>query len=159
MNPCCTLDRLENTYLVVSIDGEPLLWRHGYPLTIWCPDYTNPAAIKQGLGIELCSGEPYMNLTAGAVNRETGEVVNIPNIGVVEYENGTSYELGDTVTISGYADGWNVPIEAVEVSLDNGATWTTFETPDTSVFCYSSLVVCCRQRGLSCKKTTPFAHN
>ncbi len=81
--------------------------------------------------------------------------MNIPNIGVVEYENGTSYELGDTVTISGYADGWNVPIEAVEVSLDNGATWTTFETPDTSVFCYSSLVVCCRQRGLRLQKNHP----
>lgn len=133
MDPCCTLDRLENTYLVYAIDGKPLEWRMGYPLAIWYPDYTNPAVIHCGTGVTLCSGGPYMNLTAGAVDTQTGAYKNNPNVGVMDYQNGTVYQLGDTVTLHGYADAWNRQISGVEFSLDGGETWTVFETPDTNL--------------------------
>lgn len=36
--------------------------------------------------------------------------------------------VGQTVTIEGYADDFGNQVEAVEVSLDGGASWASFST-------------------------------
>lgn len=39
--------------------------------------------------------------------------------------------IGEPLTIAGYANDYDKRIKAVQFSLDDGETWTTYETPDT----------------------------
>ena len=39
--------------------------------------------------------------------------------------------VGQPLTIAGYANDFDKRIKAVQFSLDDGQTWTTFDTPDT----------------------------
>lgn len=43
-----------------------------------------------------------------------------------------AFSVGDEITFEGYADDFGSPIVAVEFSLDNGETWTSYETENMS---------------------------
>ena len=39
----------------------------------------------------------------------------------------TIFPAGQAIEFEGFADAFEVPVTAVEISLDRGATWTTYE--------------------------------
>lgn len=41
------------------------------------------------------------------------------------------YHVGQSIPFSGYADDFDQGIAAIQFSLDDGATWTTYETEGT----------------------------
>lgn len=44
-------------------------------------------------------------------------------------------EVGQPVTVEGYAQDFRFPVAAVQFSCDNGGTWTTYDTPDADGDC------------------------
>ena len=58
---------------------------------------------------------------------------NKPNTSIFYVKNGTIFPLGETIEFQGFADAYEVPVTAVEISMDKGATWTTYELGDTDV--------------------------
>lgn len=44
----------------------------------------------------------------------------------------TMGKVGEPLTFSGYADDFDKTIAAIEFSLDEGATWTRYPTPDAT---------------------------
>ena len=49
----------------------------------------------------------------------------------------TFFPVGQPIEFEGFADAYEVPITAVEISLDKGKTWTTLETPDNDPTCWT----------------------
>ena len=69
----------------------------------------------------------------GFTNPKTGEMFNKPNTAVFNYANGTIFPAGEPIEFEGFADAYEVPVTAVEISLDKGATWTRYDLGETDV--------------------------
>jgi len=64
---------------------------------------------------------------------DDGGYYNKPNVGIFDSLNeGEIVSLGDSYTFSGYAHAFEQKIAAIEVSLDNGVTWTSYPVTDTT---------------------------
>ena len=61
-----------------------------------------------------------------------------------------TFKVGDMVTFEGYADDCGTQVVAVEFSLDNGETWTSFDTTssDTDSWVYWSFDYVTEQAGI-----------
>ena len=140
-------------YLVYEINGERLAWDQGYPLRAWWPGRsaqnhirwttelavvdTPPDQIKQFKGwylnetntLDITSDSKQMLYDAEAI----GEGWNKPNAGILHLHEGQFVEAGKPNTFEGYASAFDTQIAAVEFSLDNGKTWTRYETPDSDL--------------------------
>ncbi|MPM53563.1 hypothetical protein SDC9_100331 [bioreactor metagenome] len=64
---------------------------------------------------------------------EDGGYYNKPCVGMFNSESeGEVISLGKSYTFSGYADAFEQKITAIEVSLDNGTTWTSYPVTGTT---------------------------
>lgn len=54
-----------------------------------------------------------------------------PDVGIFDLRDGQIFVTGEPIQIHGYAECYNQKVEAVEISMDRGKTWKTFETPDS----------------------------
>ena len=49
-------------------------------------------------------------------------------VNIMNYADGCTFSVGDEITFEGVADDLGSPIAALELSFDDGRTWTTCET-------------------------------
>lgn len=140
-------------YLVYEVNGERLSWETGYPLRAWYPGRsaqnqirwtgelqvvdTPPDEIKQFKGwylnekntLDFSVDSPTMKYDIDAL----GEGWNKPSAGILHLHEGEILEAGKAHEFVGYAYGYDTQIAAVEISMDNGETWTRYETPNSDL--------------------------
>lgn len=120
--------------LVYEINGERLSIANGYPLWSFVPGMGAPSFVKQ-LNKLVVADDPVeeLYLYRGWVdeNMEYG-YMNKPSCAFIGLYDGTVVDAGKPYTIEGFADAYDDPITAVEISLDRGNTWITYEV-DTEI--------------------------
>ena len=136
-----------NAMLIYKINGETLTWEDGFPCTLMTGGVASDYNIKSVIGFSVLpemanevyavesDGEVDWAATSGTTEGKTnfsGEHFAKPNVGLFDLYEGQIIKVGEPFTIHGYADGFDERIAAVEISMDMGATWTTFETPQTT---------------------------
>lgn len=128
-----SLAEANGAYLVYEIDGKPLRHILGYPLQIWIGGAAASSCVKQVSQLVI-TDEPIDSVWqySGWVREDEG-YYNKPNIGICNLAEGQIIEAGKPHTFEGYADGFNLPITAVEISMDRGATWTSYSTQPSDV--------------------------
>lgn len=130
------------------MNDQPLTPNHGYPVRVVTPGIAGARAVKwldritvqrvespnfyqqhdyKILPLEAVdkeSAEPFWHLTPGIQNMPVNSVIALPEEGstVTRAQDGT-------ITVQGYAlpSGDNGPVTKVEVSADDGKTWTDAE--------------------------------
>lgn len=134
---------LDEIYIVYSIDGHLLNWEDGYPVWCWCPfmsagnswksvsdfvfsDTSDPWLPNQNGWHEQSAEWTY----DGNERCEANNFFNKPQVGVLNVEEGTVIETGKPYTVEGWSAGYDWTVAGVQVSLDGGASWTTYEFPD-----------------------------
>ena len=87
--------------------------------------------IKQVSRLEVNSDQDYWEYTGwyGALDPEV--VTNSPNATILNTYEGQIITAGIPYTLTGYADAYVNKVTAVEISMDNGMTWKTFDVSDT----------------------------
>ena len=148
-----TLEKIKERdgYLVYEINGEPLEWVVGYPVRTWWPGRsaqnhirwtgelnvidTPVDQVKQFKGWYLNEGNTIdMSSETILYDQDAiGKGWNKPNAGIFYLHEGEILEAGVEHEFEGYADAFDTQITAVEFSLDNGKTWTRYETPDSDL--------------------------
>ena len=118
---------LDNFLIVTEINGEPLGMLQGYPVQLWVPPAGGCHYTKRVVELKFTTEDAAPTIYKGFVNPQTGEMFNKPNTAVFNYHNGTIFPAGQAIEFEGFADAFEVPVTAVEISLDRGATWTTYE--------------------------------
>lgn len=53
-----------------------------------------------------------------------------PDVGIFDLRDGQVFKTGEAIQFHGYAECYNQEVASVEISMDRGKTWKTFETPD-----------------------------
>ncbi len=132
-------------YLVYEIEGQPLSWANGYPVTYWVQGSGSAGQNSKMLSDIIVSNEPLDpnpclgNPTEIFWNTENAETTNDgtfftnkPNVGIFDTPQGEVVPVGESYTFHGYADCFEQPVTAVEFSMDNGMTWTHYDTPGTT---------------------------
>lgn len=56
-----------------------------------------------------------------------------PNAGITKLHEGQIIQAGEPYTFEGYAFGFEYNIETIQLSFDQGATWTDFDVSDTDL--------------------------
>lgn len=107
--------------LVYQINGKPLPSQEGGAVQLWMPEAVARYFTRNITHIELTAEakEPPV-LQAGEGCRA--------KINILNYADGVEFKAGETIRLEGYADDYDVAIEAVEFSLDGGETWTVCPT-------------------------------
>ncbi len=126
---------MESTLLAYEMNGEPLPVEHGYPLRALALGWTGANCVKWLSKIAVLE-EPYEGFFMDKVYRVFGKGEDSKSGRVVT---GLSVKSIITrplmneilpvgqVAVSGAAYAGEVDIEKVEVSVDNGSTWTAAE--------------------------------
>ena len=121
-------------YLVYEINGKPLSYADGYPVMLFCMDGFAGADIKNIHEINVIKTENTRYLYkkyhggGGAYLTDPTETPNHPNVGICNFTDGMIIPNGEPYTFEGYAHAFQYGIDAIEFSLDNGETWTRFDT-------------------------------
>ena len=118
------LDR--DALLVYQIGGEDIPAAQGNPVQLWMPSSVAKYFTRRVTEVRLTREPEAPALLTDAPGE--GEFVNRPNIGIVNYAGGETFQAGVPVTFEGYADDYDKAIARVEFSMDGGKTWTPFET-------------------------------
>lgn len=134
-----TLEKLDGgeSFLVYKMDGKFLDSARGYPCTNWV----------EGVDAEIDTKQPtvYRVLTEpvdwddhflGNPNGwydEDGTQKGVPNATILGVPEGLIIQNGQPHTFRGYAEAFDKKILNVEISLDNGATWTKYDIGDYDV--------------------------
>ena len=121
----------KNAMIVYKVNGEAL--PDGQTSQLWMPGTVAKYFTRDILDIEITAEEEVPEvITAGDEYRA--------HISIMNYADETVFTAGDTIVFEGYADDYDVPITAIEVSMDDGETWTTYEvegaTEDKWVYWY-----------------------
>lgn len=112
--------------LVYEINGEHLSVADGYPVAFWSGADKAARNQKQVTGIRIDTTEQ-----ANFAN-PMGKNGNYADMGIVGLESGTCIQAGEPFTIEGYAFGFARPLEKLQFSMDNGATWADLDVSDTT---------------------------
>lgn len=142
-NPSDNLQDLlpcENATLAFYLNGERLPAEFGFPAQLWVGNWSAAQYAKVVYEINFSTvPEDYAYTyydeyeVNGAVSKDDLTLfVNNPNHVCLNVADGQIFELGEPITFEGYADAYSDTITSLEFSLDNGETWTKFETPDTT---------------------------
>lgn len=116
-------------YIVYEINGERLSWINGFPCVLWIGG--QPASrIAKNFSEIVISDESYDGIAAGGENDTFRDFK--PNVGIINTVEGQIIEAGKPYTFEGWASGWELPITAVEFSMDGGETWDRCDTPNTN---------------------------
>ena len=69
----------------------------------------------------------------GWPNDSYSALYNKPLAGFTGLREGQVFKTGETVHITGYADGYNEQVTGFEISMDQGETWNHFDIDDADV--------------------------
>ena len=112
----------KNAMLVYQVNGQELRTAdEGSSLQLWMPETVARYFTRNITDIELTreDAEPGVQQVDPCYRNK----VNIMN-----YGDGCTFSVGDEITFEGVADDLGSPIAALELSFDDGRTWTTCET-------------------------------
>ena len=139
-------------YLVYKINGELVDYDDGFPLLTYYPGEAAPACIRWTSELQVVDtpledmkywtgwtdsdGSGINDYNGGHVlTTDTPEDeifwVNKPNAGITHLHEGQIIPAGQPYTFEGYATGFDEKVVAVEISLDGGTSWTSFDTSDS----------------------------
>lgn len=122
----------QDPLLVYLINGETLPNLQGYPVQLWTPTLGGVHYTKRPATVELSFQETPPAYYIGFTNPKTGDFFNKPNVAIFNYTEGQIFPAGEEIVFEGFVDAYNVPMQAVELSMDKGKTWTTFELDNPS---------------------------
>ena len=108
--------------LVYQVNGKDLKSAtEGSSMQLWMPETVARYFTRNITDIELTreDGEPDVQQVDPCYRNK----VNIMN-----YADGCAFDVGNEITFEGVADDLGSPIEAIEFSFDEGATWTSCTT-------------------------------
>jgi DMSO/TMAO reductase YedYZ molybdopterin-dependent catalytic subunit len=115
----------KNAMLVYKVGGEGLKPENGGPVQLWMPGAAANYFTRQVTDIEFIHADEVAEAKAP-------EAVQRAKISVMNDFAGEAFPAGSQITFEGYADDYDVPVAAVEFSMDGGKTWTAYGTPETS---------------------------
>ena len=143
-------------YICYEIDGKPLPWKQGYPVQLMVPHSGAPASVKQvsdiivntkdeaaeihewngwpneaGPMVDADGGINYYTTDGWPYIDENG-YKNKPNVGLFDFEEGQIIKTGEAYEFSGFANAWSEAVVALEFSMDDGRTWTRFDTTEAT---------------------------
>ena len=101
---------------------------------IWVGGVGAPCCVKQVNHLVVADDpieELYLYNGWEHEDKETG-YMNRPCCAFITTKDGQIFEAYEPVTLEGFADAYSDPIVAVEISMDRGATWTTYPTENTN---------------------------
>ncbi len=124
---------LDDILLVTEINGEPLGMLQGFPVQLWIPPLGGCHYTKRVVNLNFTNDATEARLFQGFTNPKTGEMFNKPNTAIFYTAQGTIFPAGQPIELEGFADAYDVPMTAVEISMDKGATWTTYDLGETDV--------------------------
>lgn len=126
------VDRITNDNVILGweIGGEPIAYSTGFPVTVFTPG----AALdfeKQVVDIEFSTepGEVDEAHPHGAHDLDGNNYI-YPNVGICFFREGQIIPAGQPYTFQGYAAAINSGVTDIQISMDQGKTWQTFETPN-----------------------------
>jgi DMSO/TMAO reductase YedYZ molybdopterin-dependent catalytic subunit len=126
----------DQALLVYEINGQRLSVRQGFPVQAWIAGMGAPNFCKQLCNIDVeADPEEDLYIYTGWVT-EDGGYFNKPQTSVFYTKEGQIIDTGVPFTFEGIADAWDDPITAVEISMDRGQTWTTFDTDGAAIGCW-----------------------
>lgn len=113
----------KNAMLVYKVNGEAL--PEGQTSQLWMPGTVAKYFTRNIVSIEVTAEE------------EAPEVIQAgddyrAHISIMNDAGEASFAVGEKVVFEGYADDYDVPIAAIEVSMDDGETWTSCEVKDAT---------------------------
>lgn len=113
----------EDAILAYSQNGEPLNFWNGYPVRVVVPGTVAPRWVKQIVEIDVRTTEDDREWSG----REIGKGLLPTKSCISRPADGTEVKVGDTVEIKGVAYDNGIGTARVEISTDNGSTWTEAE--------------------------------
>lgn len=121
----------KNAMLVYRVNGEPM--PDGMTSQLWMPGTVAKYFTRNVVDIEVTAEDEVPEvITAGDEYRA--------HVSIMNYADEAAFKTGETIVFEGYADDYDVPVTAIEVSMDDGETWTTYEvegaTTDKWVYWY-----------------------
>lgn len=130
-------------YLVYEINGEQLSPYEGYPCRIWFPGEGAPIFRRWLTDIVFSTDEATMDAWRGQRIDKQGldyqkedfseefAYFTKPAIGICNTPEGQIIPVGQAHDFEGFAYAFDEQIVSMEYSMDNGETWTKFDTPNT----------------------------
>ncbi|MCI8566429.1 MAG: molybdopterin-dependent oxidoreductase [Lachnospiraceae bacterium] len=113
----------KNAMLVYKVNGETL--PDGQTSQLWMPGTVAKYFTRNVVNIEVTAEDEVPEvITAGADYRAHVSIMN--DAGEAEFT------VGEKIVFEGYADDYDVPVTAIEVSMDDGETWTVCEVKDAT---------------------------
>ena len=124
--------------LVYEINGRRLKMAEGYPLWSWNGGMGAPSCVKQVNRLTVAADpveELYLYHGWDNEELESG-YMNRPCCAFIGTRDGQIVPAYEPLTLEGFADGYADPVVAVEISMDRGATWTTYpvDQADTNIW-------------------------
>ncbi|MDD4080617.1 MAG: molybdopterin-dependent oxidoreductase [Eubacteriales bacterium] len=119
-----------NAYLVYEIDGKPLRHILGYPVQIWIGGAAASSYVKQVTELKLDDTPVEDVWFYRGWAKEGGGFYNKPSVGIANIMEGQIVETGKPFTFEGFADAYELHVQTIEFSMDQGATWTSFDVSD-----------------------------
>lgn len=130
-----------DTLLAYEMNGQPLPVIHGFPLRVVAPGWAGDSWVKWVTGIRVLS-EPDASYWMASAYKHPGRPVapgtvlpaaSLPPVTSLRVksvisspESGASVKPGEIVAIRGAAwSGESGPVQSVDVSVDNGRTWSS----------------------------------
>ncbi len=114
----------DDTMLVYLMDGEPLTDKHGFPLRLIVPNIFGMKNVKWITRIEAVA-EDYQGYWQDRDWSDVATVVTMSRIDIPK--RAYKARIGETVAIGGVAFAGDRGISRVEVSLDDGESWSDAE--------------------------------
>lgn len=134
----------EDGWIIYEVNGEPLTGMDGWPVRSWFPEHGISMGTRSCSEIIVTDEDPRVDEGAGLFNGAGGvgswigdpddpetEWANKPNVGICHTPEGLIVPVGEAYEFEGYADAFDEQVVAVEFSMDDGQTWTRFDTSDS----------------------------
>lgn len=121
-------------YLVLTINGEPLSSRDGYPVAMWIQSGSCGLDVKQIAKLEVCTKDQYddyWEFIGWVGNTDDLDLItNRPEATILNTYEGQIVDAYQPYTLEGFADAYDLRVIAVEFSMDNGETWQSYDVSD-----------------------------
>ncbi len=122
-----------NALIATCVGGEPIAQSFGGLNQLWIEGAAARLFVRDIVSVEFCTLDDPQ-----PPSFEADEMLfqNRPNAGITcagdegrGLAGARTHRVGEALEFEGYAYDFDRAIEAVEFSLDRGATWTRYETP------------------------------
>ena len=134
---------LDDIYIVYKINGHLINWEDGYPVWCWCSFESAGNSWKSVSDFVFSdTSDPWLPNQNGWHEQSdewtqdgnerypSNSFFNKPQVGFLNVDEGTVIETGKPYTIEGWSHGYDWTVKGIQVSLDGGASWTTYDFED-----------------------------